>query len=35
MPVVGWAIVLAVVVIFTTVIVNKNKQLKSEKAVKA
>ena len=35
MPIVGWAIVLCIVAIFTAVILNKNKQLKSEYALKA
>ena len=35
MPVVGWAIVLGIVAIFAALIVKKNKQLKSEYALKA
>ena len=35
MPIVGWAIVLGIVAIFAALIVKKNKQLKSEYALKA
>jgi len=35
MPVVGWAIVLAIAVIFATLIIRKNKQIKSEYSLKA
>ncbi|MBQ8350663.1 MAG: ferrous iron transporter B [Clostridia bacterium] len=35
MPILGWAIVLAIAAIFTTVIISKNKQVKAEYALKA
>jgi ferrous iron transport protein B len=35
MPILGWAIVLTIAVIFTILIIRKNKQLKSEHALKA
>ncbi len=35
MPIVGWAIVLSIAAIFTVLIIRKNKQLKSEYALKA
>jgi len=35
MPIVGWAIVLAIVAIFTALIIKKNKEIKAEYALKA
>ncbi len=35
MPILGWAIVLAIAAIFTAVIISKNKQVKAERAIKA
>ena len=35
MPIVGWAIVLAIAAIFTALIIKKNKETKAEYAVKA
>jgi hypothetical protein len=35
MPILGWAITIAIVAIFTVMIIRKNKQLKAEYALKA
>ena len=35
MPILGWAIVLAIAAIFTAVIISKNKQVKAERTIKA